>query len=352
MNEIINKYYENNNFPSLDKLYKLVKGSDESAKYNIKKSDIKAFLGTQREYELLKPKFKKKKKKGHITAFSFKENAQMDIYDLSKYNKSNNNYKYILCLVDVFSRKAFARKMKTKSDIDVTTNLKDILKDYTPHTITSDTDASFMSAECQKVLNKYDIYHDTVIAGNDHSVLGIIDRFALTIKTIFSKLFLRTDKTNWINHMDTIIKQYNDLPHSSLDGLTPNEATNENYQHDIAMINNAKVDDKPIQSDFKAGDKVRLRIKKMFRKGTEPKYTDEVYEVKSASGLRVTLTNGKTYHEADIMLTNFDSTPDKNIIEQTTKVNSKERKLKRDGIEESNLASREKRTIKPNRKYI
>ena len=67
------------------------------------------------------------------------------------------------------------------------------------------------------------------------------------------------------------------------------------------MLNHAKRTNKKIISDFLPGDPVRKRIKKTFRKGTEPKFSDKIYKVVSSSGLRVTLSNGKTYHEADII---------------------------------------------------
>jgi len=51
------------------------------------KKNIDDFLFKQKEYELLKVKQVKKKQIGHITAFTYKENGQMDIYDISKYSK-------------------------------------------------------------------------------------------------------------------------------------------------------------------------------------------------------------------------------------------------------------------------
>ena len=37
---------------------------------------------------MLKVKQVKKKQTGHITAFTYKENVQMDIFDISKYSKT------------------------------------------------------------------------------------------------------------------------------------------------------------------------------------------------------------------------------------------------------------------------
>ena len=46
-----------------------------------------------------------------------------------------------------------------------------------------------MSNQIQELFDDDNIYHDAVIARDDHRALGIIDRFALNIKTSLSKLF-------------------------------------------------------------------------------------------------------------------------------------------------------------------
>ncbi len=43
----------------------------------------------------------------------------MDIFDLAKYYKENQGYKYILCIIDVYSRKVWAYKMKNKDNTNV-----------------------------------------------------------------------------------------------------------------------------------------------------------------------------------------------------------------------------------------
>ena len=94
--------------------------------HNFKKKDIDDFLAKQKEHEMLKVKQIKKKQTGHITAFTYKENAQMDIFDISKYSKNNKNYQYLLVSIDVFTRKVFLRPLKNKNMDDVTNSLNDI----------------------------------------------------------------------------------------------------------------------------------------------------------------------------------------------------------------------------------
>ena len=156
--DIIENIYLKNNFPGYETLYKLVKAENN----DIKKKDIKFFLENQKEYELLKVKIKKKKKAGHITAAYYKHFAQMDIFDLSKYAGSNKNYKYILVLIDVFTRKAYVRPMKKKDVGEVLASLEDIFynDDYIPNAITSDMDKTFVSEKIQTLLENNNIYND------------------------------------------------------------------------------------------------------------------------------------------------------------------------------------------------
>jgi ribosomal protein L21E len=330
MDSIINKYYNNYNFPSLDRLYKILKDNDE----NVSRKDVQKFLNKQYEYEMLKVKQKKKKKFGHITAFSYQQFAQMDIFDLSKYSTRNKNYKYILAVIDVFSRKVFARPMKKKDTEDVLINLTSIFEEnkYMPRMLTTDTDKAFMSNKFQQFLNRYGIIHDDVIAENDHIALGIIDRFALTLKVIFNKLFLKNNNSDWINNLDNVIDQYNNTPHSSLNRLKPNEAINEHYHYDIGSINISKAENTNLKSTFKIGDKVRIRINNIFKKGSEPRYTDKIYTVIDVIGKRITLDNEKTYLESDIIRTYTDNT-EETVIEKLNKENSSNRKLRKEGLD-------------------
>jgi len=291
---------------------------------------------------MLKVKQIKKNKLGHITAFTFKENAQMDIFDLSKYSKTNKNYKYLLVFIDVFTRKVFLKPLKKKNVDDVLFNIIDIFKDYIPHVITSDSDLTFLSNKIQELFNEYSIYHDVIIARDDHKVLGIIDRFALNIKTVLSKLFLRNNNTNWIDNIEDIVENYNNTPHSSIENLSPNQATLEKNQADIAMINSSKSKMVKIKSAFSVADRVRIKIKETFKKGSEPRYGNKIYIVESVNGKRITLDNDKTYLESDLIKTLIENT-DENIIDKTNKENSTNRKLRKEGLSKDNILVSERR---------
>ena len=202
-----------------------------------------------------------------------------------------------------------------------------------------------MSIKIQELFDEYNIYHDVIIARDDHRALGIIDRFALNIKTVLSKLFIRNNNTNWINYIDDLVDNYNNTPHSGIENLTPNEATLEKYQSDLAIINSFKSKKIKIKSTFIEGDRVRLKIKDIFKKGSEPRYGNKIYIVDSVNGKRITLDNNKTYLESDLIKILIENT-DNNIINETNRENSFNRNLQKGGLSMDNVLVEKRRQQK------
>jgi hypothetical protein len=92
MDDIINKYYEDHLYPTLDRLYKILKNDD----VKVTKAQVKSFLDKQHEQQLTKETKLKKKDYGHITALYENQIWQLDIFILLKYKNSNKHYSYIL----------------------------------------------------------------------------------------------------------------------------------------------------------------------------------------------------------------------------------------------------------------
>ena len=77
----------------------------------------------------------------------------MDIVVMDKFGKSNNGNKYILVFIDVFTRKAYATPMRTKSINDTSEALENFCENnFVPMVLNCDNDSSFMGREFQKVI--------------------------------------------------------------------------------------------------------------------------------------------------------------------------------------------------------
>jgi len=289
MNNIIEEYYNNFNYPSIDKLYKLLKEDG----HDIKKKDIESYLNKQQEAQVFKEAKKTKNQLGHITSLKPNYIWQLDIFYLMKYHKQNHEFKYILACMDVFTRKAYCIPMKQKDNDEVKLSLKLLFKEAGyPLIITSDNDSTLLSDECQEIFNKHDIIHDVVPKG-DHASLGIIDRFARTLKTILHKRFVKYDTTNWVDVLPKIVNQYNNSPHSGIDNIKPNEAEKPENIYKIMELNMEKKQAKTtFDNPFQEGDNVRVELSGMHKK-SEGKFSNEIYKVVEVRGKRVLLNDGK-----------------------------------------------------------
>jgi hypothetical protein len=346
--EIIEQAYEQSNYAGLEKIYKLIRKTNQS----ITKNEVKEFLNNQEQEQILKQTVKPKDQ-GHITALSENENIQMDIYDLSKYSKFNSNYKFIFAMVDVFTRKLYAEPLKDKSINSTTDALKQIMKRHNikPNVLTSDNDSSFLGEEFQSFLKQHNILLITNVK-DDHNALGIIDNMAKRLKLTFGKIFLKTQKKNWINYLNQIISNYNNSNHRSLNNLSPNEVmeTAENEKM-IFDLNIKKSHKNQIVTDLEPNDKVRIKIKGMFTKSSEPQFSDEVYIVQSINNRSVTLTNGQVKKRQNLLKVPQNTLSKKtNVIKENNKVAKQDRILKQVGIDESNIIANKTRNYLIRRK--
>ena len=286
---IIEDYYTKYNYPSVDKLLKLLKADGI---IDVTKKEIQEQLSTKQEVQQFKETKKSKQKLGHITAVGPQLQVQLDIYYMQKYYKANKNFKYILACIDIFTRKLYCVAIKLKKNDDVIEGLETIFKTLGyPFIITSDSDSTFLSDECQTYFEKHNINHLTVPVG-DHAALGLIDRVARTLKTILNKRFIIFKTTNWIDILPTIVEQYNNSPHVSIDDIKPNDANIPENVSKIVDINNEKRDEiTTFKNEFEPNDKVRIKLEG-FNKKTEGQYSDEVYIIEKIIGKTILLNNG------------------------------------------------------------
>jgi hypothetical protein len=221
-----------------------------------------------------KPMFKQ------MNVYSSNDQWQIDLIDYSKYSRWNVGFKYLLCVVDVFSRKAFIVPIKQKSD--TTRAMKGILETNKPILIQSDNGTEFLNQHFQTLLKEKNVWHTTAEVGN-HNKQGIVERFNRTIEGMISK-YQESRKTNrYVNALEDLVYNYNHTFHRRIED-TPERRYNSNPNSGTIIISDE------LDSDLSVGDKVRiLKNKKTFQKGYEAKYSDSVYEIVSGDGYVFTI---------------------------------------------------------------
>ena len=338
MNSDLEKYYKKFNFPAATTFLKLLKNED----IKVTKKEVDDFIKSRTEQQQTTIKGEKKKDLGKIVAYYPLSLIQMDIFDLSKYYKDNQGYKYILCIIDVYSRKVWVYKMKNKDNKNVFESFQTFiqesnLKKYAPTILMSDNDSTFINDKFQQILSSNDIIHQPNVL-NDHHALGLVDSFARILKKIFTRTFLQNKSTTWINNLEEVIDNYNDIPNPALDNIKPNNAFLEKNHRKIYDINHEKSLYNNTKSSIEVNDKVRVKLTGTFRKGTEARYSDDVYTVKKVRGNTITLDNDTVYKRSSLLIVpKTTKTDEKNVILKVNKQNKTDRVLKSEGVDLGNI---------------
>src|SRR5215831_8545315 len=122
---------------------------------------------------------------------------QANVVEMRPYARHNNGHKYILTVIDVLSKYAWARALKSKNGGEMAAALSDIFRNDKRHpkNLQTDQGKEFYNAIVQQVMKKYDINHYSM-----YSVMkaSVVERFNRTLKNEMWKLFTLNGSYRWI----------------------------------------------------------------------------------------------------------------------------------------------------------
>ncbi|XP_018308522.1 uncharacterized protein [Mycetomoellerius zeteki] len=86
---------------------------------------------------------------------------QADVVEMRPYTRCNRGYHYILTVIDVLSKHAWAVPLKAKSGNEVTKVIAKIIRDdgRCPKNLQTNRGKEFYNSNVQKLLKKYNINH-------------------------------------------------------------------------------------------------------------------------------------------------------------------------------------------------
>ena len=201
----------------------------------------------------------------------------IDLITMIKYSKQNNNYKYILTVIDFFSKHSWCYPLKNKNYNEIINSFKDIFKKSKrkPKMIQSDEGTEFTNKQVQKFFNDNNIkwYHTY----NRDIKCSICERFNRTILNKIYKNFTLNNNTIWIKDLNKLVKEYNNSYHRTIK-MTPLNASKKSNENIVRKNHNFEITDK--KQKFKIGDKVRVSLlKNTFEKGYTSNWSEQIYVI-------------------------------------------------------------------------
>jgi len=196
----------------------------------------------------------------------------------------DQGYKYILTVIDVFSKYAWAIPLKNKQSLTVIDAFEKIIKDSgrTPIKLWTDAGSEFINKQFKKFLidTKIELYHTF----NEGKAV-VIERFNRTLKEKMWFRFTVNGNKHWLNILPNLISEYNHSVHRTI-RCTPVFASrkeNEDRVRDNMTITNGNTTQPNLaytKPKFKVGDLVRIyKYKGHFEKGYETNFTKEIFKI-------------------------------------------------------------------------
>ena len=221
--------------------------------------------------EFHKPIIRKfEKRKVHA---AFKDNIWgADLADMQLLSKYNKGIRFLLGVIDIFSKYAWVIPLKDKKGVSILKAFQSILKQSNrkPNKIWADKGSEFYNASFKKWLQDNDI---VMYSTNNEGKSVVAERFIRTLKSKIYKYMTSVSKNVYIDKLDDIVNEYNNTYHTIIK-TKPIDVKDNTY------INTDKeTNDK--DRKFKVGDRVRIsKYKNIFAKGYTPNWSEEVFVIK------------------------------------------------------------------------
>lgn len=223
----------------------------------------------------------------HVMIKGLDDLWQADLVDMREYSRANNGYKYILMIIDTYSKFAWALPVKTKTGIDVAHVFEQLLETGTnrsPRNVQTDHGGEFYNRYFKTVMERYGINHYSTFT---HLKASIVERLNRTVKGRMWMRFNLRGSHKWIDILPQIIAEYNRTKHSTIK-MRPIDVRNNELMDTV--YNRIKMLD-PRKQKFNVGDSVRIsKHKTVFEKSYLPNWSTEVFTVS-----KVQRTNPRTY---------------------------------------------------------
>ncbi|XP_011859096.1 PREDICTED: uncharacterized protein LOC105556609 [Vollenhovia emeryi] len=183
---------------------------------------------------------------------------QADVVEMRPYSRFNKSHNYILTVIDVLSKYAWALPLKSKGGKEVAATLSKLFRESArcPKNLQTDKGKEFYNADVQEA--------------------SVVERFNRTLKNMW-KMFTLNGSYVWINELSNLLSRYNRRIHRTI-RMRPVDVTPEAAERLLSTVYSRTKIAAP--GRFKIDDAVRVsKVKTIFEKEYTPNWTTEIFRI-------------------------------------------------------------------------
>lgn len=303
MDKVLSKiYYDRRSAGSFGGIKRLHR---EAAKHHdVTEDEVREFLKTQNTYTLHKDR-RFNFKRNRIIALYKDYQHEADLAEMIPYAEENSDMRYILVVIDCFTKYLWLRGLKNKTPAAVKDAFTDIYKTdkRVPHRLRTDRGKEFDNKAMDKFYGELDILFFTTT--NQTIKCSIVERVQRTLKSRMYRFFTSEGHHRWYEHLQDFAEAYNNSYHRSIK-MTPVEASSADAKIVFRNLYNGRSlkellekDEKPVA---KPGDTVRIQYDKdkVGDKSYFSTFTDQTAVVDKVIDKPLPLYSLKDYKDREI----------------------------------------------------
>ena len=208
---------------------------------------------------------------------------QIDLIDLSHLAAYNDQYRYLLTVIDIFTRYAFVEPLLNKTATSFMQGFISIMqraKSF-PRRILSDKGAEIKNKIFQAYCRENNI---KLIYSNNLTHAPFIERFNRTLKNLMFRYMTHNETNRYIDTLPFLVSTYNNRKHRMI-GMSPEQAEKPGQTYAIRRKQEKYYSQvKRTKPKYSVGETVRIsKFKGHFDRGFTQQYQEEIYRIKSIS---------------------------------------------------------------------
>ena len=243
---------------------------------------IAKFLRENKNHSVHRRIVKKTFPRRHIITESPFQIFQADLieYSNSEYSYANGGNRFILVVIDCFSKMVYAEPVKRKNADYMSAAFQKILQNlnFYPNSLITDRGLEFYNSQVQKLFDQYGINHYHTKTKTKWKA-AMAERVIRTLKTRLEKYFYQHKTKRWLDFLPQLVKNYNSTPHRTI-GMAPDQVT---FQNSATIYKRVFGDrDLKVIPRLSKGDRVRILLEKsLFDKGYKQNWSEKIYKIRA-----------------------------------------------------------------------
>lgn len=261
----------------------LLSASVRNVKKNVsrqtKKKQIERFLAQQNAITLHRPAIRNFKR-NHYYVNQINQLWEMDIIDMQMYKKENDNFKFILVVLDAFTKFAYCKLLRSKGAFEVAKKFKEIIDESNakPETLRSDRGKEFTNSTLSNYLRANSIKHQYPQTSSPFKC-AMVEIFNRTLQNKIHRFFTYSNSHRYVDVLRPIVGSYNATVHSTTK-MAPKDIRAEHVVRVYENTHRKHRSETKKRSRLVVGDLVRVVKKKnAFNRGYLASFSKEIFRI-------------------------------------------------------------------------